>query len=150
VRNAPPIRPQIIHALFHELTDEERNLVRRALGYIPTDALQGDYDHLWREYQAGRVQMFHVRDEAGCIVAVSFYVVEILADGSKDFASLSTVALRKGVTGLSEMCLPQFDQLARELGCASMSMRTCRYGLARKLVNDHGWFVSEIVARKLL
>lgn len=149
MKQPKPIRPEHVHSLFHELTEDERKLVRAALGHIPTDAAQGDYETLWNEFQGGRVGAFYVRDEAGNIAAISFYSVEKFSDGSKNFASLSTVAFHQ-TQGLSETSLPQMEALARELGCDSMSLRTVRYGLARKLVYDHGWGVTEIICRKKL
>ena len=136
--------------LFAELTGEQRAAVRNCLGRIPTDELQGGYDALWADYEAGRVSCFAVMDAAGGIAAVSFFHIETLENGHRDFVSLASVVVEGTATHLTLDCIPQFEAIARALGCHSLSLRTCRPGLARQLVKNLGWFASEIVCRKTL
>ncbi len=136
--------------LFRELTPQEQNLVARALGDLPHDHCRSLLDTLWRQINAGDLDMFTLKDAGGRIYAVSFYQVETLLDGSRDFFSVVTVAIAQCGRRLAETDIEAMDKAARELSCNSMSMRTLRHGLAKTLCDRHGWFCSEVILRKVL
>lgn len=147
---ARPIPLRLVASLFRDLTEAQQQLIRAALGRIPTDELQGNYDELWQDYAAGRVACFNVTDPAGGTVAVSFFLIETLRNGRRDFVSLASVAVDRTQTHLTDDMMPQLEQVAAGLGCDSISLRTVRPGLANVLVEKLGWFASEIILRKQL
>ncbi len=150
MNTARPVPLRLVQSLFRDLTEEQRQLIRAALGRIPTDELQGDYDELWDDYAAGRVACFNVTDPAGGTLAVSFFAVETLRNGRRDFVSLASVSVDRTQTHLTDSMMPQLEQVAAGLGCDSISLRTVRPGLAKVLVERLGWFASEIIVRKKL
>lgn len=150
MKTARPIPLRLVQSLFRELTEDQRQLVRAALGRIPTDELQGDYEELWDDYAAGRVACFNVTDPAGGTVAVSFFLIETLRNGRRDFVSLASISLDRSKTHLTDDMMPQLEHVAAGLGCDSISLRTVRPGLAKVLVEKLGWFASEIIIRKKL
>lgn len=140
--------------LCRDLTDIEKELTTAALGDIPWDDYCGSLEHLWERYHAG---------EVGCLVllgedgkehrASSFYELLELVSGELCFESLCTVAT--GPTDRRIEDIKSLEELARSIDLSgkkvtSMAMRTPRHGLAKQLVEKHGWYVSEITLRKIL
>jgi len=98
---------------------------------------------------AGEYGLWIVRDEREQIAAVTFYQVSKLSDDSLDFCSCGTVAFSGTDRRLTETDMEQMEALARRLNCQSMSMRTIRPGLVKKLTQQPGWYTSEVILRKM-
>ncbi len=136
---------------FRELTADEQQLIRNALGDIPGEPSCGTQDEFWKRAQAGEVGLWVCRDEAEQIALVTFYVVEKFGDGSLNFVSCGTVTVGgAGERNITASDMPQMEALARRLGCHSMSLRTIRPGLVKRITEQHGWYLSEVILRKIL
>lgn len=140
-----------IPKLFRELTHDELALIKHALGDLPFEPSCGTVEILLDRARAGEVGLFILPGQAdGRPCAVTFYQVEQFCDGSLNFDSLATVAIGPADRRLAVFDMPAMEALARSLGCVSMSMRTIRPGLVHLLTEQHGWYASEIIVRKVL
>ncbi len=141
------IKTEFLHRFFHDLSDDEKTLIRQSLGYIPTDELQGDYDKLWEMYRNGKAGMFCINDKLG-LAAITFYGIEDFGAEKKNLVSYATISLRPLPPDVFAAWNCELDALADLYECESISLRTVRPGLAEKLVKKFNWFASEIVCRR--
>ncbi len=140
-----------VERLFRDLTEPEKYLIRNALGDLPLEPSCGTQEILWQRAEAGEVGLWICRDDQEQVALVTFYEVETFCDGTNNFVSLCTLAC--GAVGdrrITDADMPQMEALARRLGCRSMSMRTIRPGLVKRITAAHGWFCSEVILRKIL
>lgn len=144
------IEAKWIEKLFRDLTADELRLIRNALGDLPMEPSCGTQDELWNRARTGEVGLWICRAADEGIAAVTFYEVEQFGDGSLNFVSLATTSIGPWERHLSETDMPQMEALARRLGCQSMSMRTIRPGLVKRITEQHGWHASEVICRKIL
>lgn len=141
-----------IQKLFRDLTEPEKQLIRNALGDLPLEPSCGTQDILWERARAGEVGLWICRAADDSVAVVTFYELEKFCDGTTNFVSLATLVCGVGGAGqhLTETDMPLMEKLARQLGCASMSMRTIRPGLVKMITEQHGWYASEVILRKIL
>ena len=141
-----------IEKLFRDLTEPEKKLIRNALGDLPLEPSCGTQDILWQRARDSEVGLWLCRDADDQIAVVTFYELEKFCDGTINFVSLATVVCGAGGAGqhLTETDMPVMEKLARQLGCSSMSMRTIRPGLVKRITEQHGWYASEVILRKIL
>lgn len=78
---------------------------------------------------------------------VGFTVYSVI-ENERGAEFLSVVSWGQGVS-LTEEVIPLLEDIARQLGCRSMRLHTCRPGLIEKLLKQN-WFCSEIIMRKAL
>ena len=144
------IQARWVEKLFRDLTPAEQRLIKNALGDLPLEPSCGTQDILWARATAGEIGLWICRDEAEQIAVVTFYQVEKFCDDTLNFVSLATIAMGCADRSITDTDMPQMEALARRLGCHSMSMRTIRPGLVKRITEIHGWFASEVILRKIL
>lgn len=134
--------------LARELSNDELDLIRRALGGIPLEPDFGEVENLFERVRRGVVSLYVLEGENG-IQAATFFELQTRPDGKLNFHSLATVSLA-APHGLAELDFPEMEQVAKSLGCASLSLGTIRPGLVKTLVEKHGCVAAEIIVRKQL
>ena len=150
VNPARRLKPEWVEGCLRDLTADELRLIRNALGELPLEPSWKAVDEYWKKALAGEMGVWYCRDYDEQIAVVTFYALETYRDGALNFLSCGTVVLGAADRHVTETDLPQLEALARRLGCDSISMKTIRPGLVKKMVKQPGWYASEITLRKLL
>ncbi len=139
-----------VRRLVKNLSDDELETIRHALGGIPMEPDFGGIENLFERARQGAVHLYTLPVASG-FQAATFFELQRLPDGSLNFHSLATVAC--GGTGgprLAQTDVPEMEAVARSLGCKTISLGTIRPGLVAQLVEAHGWRIAEIICRKSL
>jgi hypothetical protein len=144
------LNPFLVFGFYTDFNAEQLNLIRETLGYIPNNELMGCWDVLIERWKNKEVGLFYLPGENGALSIAVFYCVD-QHPTHRDFAILATIAADRTDTDFFEWIRPQLEEAARKCGCSTMSLRTIRTGMVRKVIeNGHGWFCSEITLRKRL
>ncbi len=145
-----PISPRVVERYFRDVSADEREQICDALDEKPRTPWDKGRDYLWQRYERGEVGLLvSVEPGTNRLLAASFYEVNDLPWGRKQFAVLSTVSLAPDVNATDNF-LPQVEAAARALGCDYISISTVRPGLVRRLVTVHGYRGEEVILGKEL
>lgn len=142
------LNPELLQSFYDDFSKEQLTAIRKCLGFIPDDSL-ACYDLLLQRWKRNEVGMFTKRDNQNEVIAFCFFQIDVFPTGN-DFAILATISLNRENIDLMEQGAEQLTKFAKHVGCKTMSIRTIRIGLVKKICTLPGWFASETILRKIL